>query len=455
MARSAEDPAVRDEALAAFATLRSPEAVARLVRLLPALTAGQRGNLLDRLAAHEAGASAIVGGLRDGSMASADLGVSVAEKLMLRMPGDPAVAALWRSHGGDAQRALRLPGGRGDFAETQLTLAGPFTVECWAKLDPGIDHRDGLLGLSGVIDFNFFDGRFRVWLGEANDVVQAKKKAVPGVWTHYAVTRDGRGFFHLYLNGELEMSSAGPSQSVFTGLNVGRSRLNPSNGTTAGWLAEYRVWNVARSASEVRDAFDRIFSGTAVSARPPGLVELFTGANWGPLKGAARVEPTEDAPVLLTPGEAAKQEEKFTRFRALANGAGNPDQGRQLFTLLCLTCHQQGGKGGLIAPPLDGIGNTGVEALLRNILTPSAAMESAYRTYRVVLKDGSVRDGFLADDTPEAVVLRTPGAEDQRIARGEIKQTSYLNRSLMPEGLLEAMPPQQVSDLFSYLKTLK
>ena len=455
LARASTDPAVRDEALAALATLRSPAAIARLVQLLPALTAGQRGNLLDRLAAHEAGASAIVGGLRDGSMASADLGVSVAEKLWLRMPGDPAVAALWRSHGGDAQRALRLPGGRGDFAETQLTLAGPFTVECWAKLDPGIDHRDGLLGLPGVMDFNFFDGRFRVWLGEANDVVQAKKKAVPGVWTHYAVTRDSGGFFHLYLNGELEMSSAGPSQSVFTGLNVGRSRLNPSNGTTAGWLAEYRVWNVARSAAEVRDAFDRSFAGTAVSARPPGLVELFTGANWGPLKGAARVEQAEDAPLLLTPVAAAKQEEKFTRFRALANYGGGAERGREIFSALCLTCHQQGGKGGLIAPPLDGIGNTGVEALLRNILTPSAAMESAYRTYRVVLKDGTVRDGFLADDTPEAVVLRTPGAEDQRIARGEIKQTSYLNRSLMPEGLLEALPPQQVSDLFSYLKTLK
>jgi putative heme-binding domain-containing protein len=158
---------------------------------------------------------------------------------------------------------------------------------------------------------------------------------------------------------------------------------------------------------------------------------------------------------LLTPAAAAKQEEKFTQFRALANGVGGAARGREIFSALCLTCHQQGGKGGLIAPPLDGIGNTGGEALLRNILTPSAAMESAYRTYRVVLKDGSVRDGFLAEETPEAVVLRTPGAEDQRIARGEIKQTSYLNRSLMPEGLLEALPPQQVSDLFSYLKTLK
>jgi putative heme-binding domain-containing protein len=164
---------------------------------------------------------------------------------------------------------------------------------------------------------------------------------------------------------------------------------------------------------------------------------------------------TDDAPVLLTAKAAAAQAETFARFRALAQRAGNAEQGKQTFTALCLACHQQGGKGGQIAPPLDGIGNTGVEALLRNILTPSAAMESAYRTYRVVMKDGTVQDGFLASESPEAVVLRTPGAEDRRITRSEIRATSYLNRSLMPEGLLEAMPPEQVSDLFSYLQTLR
>ena len=64
-----------------------------------------------------------------------------------------------------------------------------------------------------------------------------------------------------------------------------------------------------------------------------------------------------------------------------------------------------------------------------------------------------MRDGFLADDTPEAVVLRTPGAEDQRIARGEIKQTSYLNRSMMPEGLETVLKPQDVADLLAWLRT--
>jgi hypothetical protein len=32
---------------------------------------------------------------------------------------------------------------------------------------------------------------------------------------------------------------------------------------------------------------------------------------------------------------------------------------------------------------------------------------------------------------------------------------SYLRRSLMPEGLLESLPPESVSDLFAYLKALK
>jgi len=108
---------------------------------------------------------------------------------------------------------------------------------------------------------------------------------------HYAVTRDAAGFFHLDLNGEREMSSAGPSQSVFTGLNVGRSRSNPSNGTTAGWLAEYRVWNVARSAQEIRDHFDRSFVGLEGAAQPVGLVTILSGAKSGSLKARRASKP--------------------------------------------------------------------------------------------------------------------------------------------------------------------
>ncbi|MDP3069584.1 MAG: hypothetical protein Q8N18_04815 [Opitutaceae bacterium] len=162
-----------------------------------------------------------------------------------------------------------------------------------------------------------------------------------------------------------------------------------------------------------------------------------------------------DTPAPLTPAEAAAESAKFAQFRRLANARGNPDHGRELFTALCLSCHAFAGKGGQLAPPLDGVGNTGVEALLRNILTPSAAMESAYRTYRVTLTDGSVLDAFLVNETADAIIVRIPGADERRLARKDIRSAGYTRRSLMPEGLIEALPSEHVSDLFAHLKSLK
>jgi putative heme-binding domain-containing protein len=449
LARSSADASVRDEALAALAASRDPKAPALLVTLLPALTVSQRGTALDRLAGTTAGATALLAGLRANTVSKTDLGVNTADKLRTLLPTDPAVAALWKDLGGDAQRALRLDGANGDFSATQLTLAGPFTVECWAKLDPTINNLDALLSAPGKFSINFHAAQLRVWLsGHAPaDIVVAKKKTAPRVWTHYAITRDAKGVFSLFVNGELDATSATATTDSLTALDLGRA--NPKNGGTAGWLAEFRVWSVARSAKQIRENFDRSFPSA------PNLTRVFAGTHWGPLQGKARVDFADDAPALLTAAEAAVQDEKFTRFRTLANTRGNPEQGKQLFTALCLSCHQFAGKGGSIAPALDGVGNTGVEALLRNILTPSAAMESAYRTFRVVLADGSVREGFLVEESADSLVLRTPGAEDRRISRPEIRSTTYLRRSLMPEGLLESLPPDQVSDLFAHLKSLR
>lgn len=178
--------------------------------------------------------------------------------------------------------------------------------------------------------------------------------------------------------------------------------------------------------------------------------ELVT-ALWQKLGGDA----LDATPAALTPAEAAAENEKFARFRALANARGNPDRGRELFTNLCLACHAFGGKGGAIGPPLDGVANTGVDTMLRNILTPSAAMEPGYRTFRVALRGGEVVDAFLVEQSADAVVVRLPGANDRRIPRGEIRSAGFTRRSLMPEGLLESLPPEQVSDLFAHLKSLR
>jgi putative heme-binding domain-containing protein len=72
-----------------------------------------------------------------------------------------------------------------------------------------------------------------------------------------------------------------------------------------------------------------------------------------------------------------------------------------------------------------------------------------------VTKDGTVTDGFLVEQNPAAIVLRFPGSEDRRIARRDVQSADFLRRSLMPEGLLESMTSEQVSDLFAHLLSLK
>ena len=113
------------------------------------------------------------------------------------------------------------------------------------------------------------------------------------------------------------------------------------------------------------------------------------------------------------------------------------------------------GQGGQIGPVLNGAGAMGVEGLLRAVLTPNAAMEAGYRNYRVELKDGDVLDGLLVSQDAEAIVLRQPNTQDRRIPQDEVRRAAHTKTSLMPEGLLEALPEQDAIDLFAYLQTLK
>jgi putative heme-binding domain-containing protein len=97
----------------------------------------------------------------------------------------------------------------------------------------------------------------------------------------------------------------------------------------------------------------------------------------------------------------------------------------------------------------------GLEAILRNILTPNAAMEPGYRIYRVELKNGDLIDAFYVSEDKDAIVIRQPGAPDRRLPKAEVARTQFIRRSLMPEGLLDALPEKAAADLLAYLLTLK
>lgn len=451
------DRALRDAAIAALAESRSPEAGPRLVALHDTLSPSQQRALLAQLAGKKQGAALVVEALLDGSLPQAALDGPVAERLSAVLGDSPKLARLMEAMGGVFQEILVLDGSAEAWTGTGLDLAGPFTLESWVRLDPGIGNEDALLGSPGQLSVNFFDGRFRYYIQGRGDLAISEKPMTPGLWTHLALARDEKGALTLYHNGEPDAAGRQTSTETLGQVRVGWS---PVARGTGGAFAETRIWNRARTPAEIRASFDRAFPG---DSPPEGLVHRLGSSPAQPAAGA-RTARTIEGPPLLGPEQAARLDADFARLEALGRRGGDVEKGKAL-AALCTACHLIGGQGGQIGPDLSGVGSMGLEAILRNLLTPNAAMEAGYRIYRVEMKNGDLVDAFFVSEDEEAVVVRqpgvaapgaaAPGAADRRIPRGEIESTRFIRRSLMPEGLLSGLDDASAANLLAYLLSLK
>ncbi|MBM3846800.1 MAG: c-type cytochrome, partial [Verrucomicrobia bacterium] len=446
------DRAIADEAVLALASSRNPEAGEKLCGILwRDLSAVQRRGALAGLSSSKHGAQAIIRGASDSTIGKDELDPILLEKLQAVLGQDPGLLDIMNRMDGYFRTALRLDGTEDAWVADTFTLTGAFTVEAWVKLDSGIGNQDGILGSPGELDMNFFDSAFRVWVGGAtHDAIISPRKIQPDVWTHVAAVRDASGRFKLYGNGELEPAESEVVTKPFTDLRIG---WTGTKGGTKGWLTEFRAWNVERKAEEIRANFDRSFEGEAL---PAALVAYRSGAgSWKGAQAGAKPLKTADFPPLMTAAEARESEARFNRYRALAAREGDAKAGRKIFESTCMSCHAVQGQGGQIGPVLNGAGASGMESLLRNILTPGAAMEPGYRLYRVELADGDLVDGLRVSEDQEAVVLRRANTSDLRIPQSQVRRAAFTKMSMMPDGLLDALPPEDVPHLFAYLLTLR
>jgi putative membrane-bound dehydrogenase-like protein len=435
-----EDARIRSAALDALAASSSAEGAMAIFKLYPKLAPSDRRAALNALSSSKAGASAIVAALLDQTLPQSDLDGPTVERLATVLGDTPALAQLQQKLGGVFREVLLLDGQDSAWVDSRITLDGPFTVEAWVRLAPGIGNEDSLLGVKGGVDMNFFGGKFRVYAGpELHDVCVTNKPMTPDLWTHLAVTRDAKGHLRIYQNGELDAEGGKPAPQKWENCRIGWS--GPNRGTE-GALMEFRMLPRAKTAAEIRAGFDR--------TDPTDRTDLTNPQKLG--KGA-RLAKTIDTPPLLTEEQAKALDAKFQKYSALA-AKGKPQAGQPL-AALCMACHQIGNTGGQIGPNLSGAGAMGLEAVLRNILTPNAAMEPGYRIYRVEMKNGDLVDAFYVSEDKDAVVVRQAGLPDRRIAKAEIRGAKFIRRSLMPEGLLDALPDAQVADLLAYLMTLK
>jgi len=442
---------VSNLALRALVASRAPQAAKLAMGFYAKLSVNDRKVVLDGISGTKAGAQAIAAGLADKSVAVADIEIPVAEKLSIALGDSPELAAVSAQLGGVFRSVLALDGSNDAVAKSGIMLKGAFTVETWVRLDGKLDNNDSVLGAPGMLDLNFSGGVFRAYMGsKINDAAVSSKPTSAGIWTHVALTRDAAGVLRLYQDGEPTGTSKSAQPHDLPGLTIGWS--TPKGGTQ-GAFAEYRIWNVERKPAEIRANMTRTFAGETL---PAALVFASASgdAAWGKLGKGAKLVRTTDAPPLLNGEQFAALEKKTARFTALAAKAGDPAKGKAVVAL-CQSCHIINGQGGLIGPNLSGAGAMGMEAVLRNIIDPNAAIEAAYRIFQVKLKAGEVIEAFYVSEDATAYVLRQPGGADRRVPKAEVASAQYLRRSLMPEGLLDGFTDDQVTDLFAYLKTLK
>ena len=126
-------------------------------------------------------------------------------------------------------------------------------------------------------------------------------------------------------------------------------------------------------------------------------------------------------------------------------------RGRAVFERLCAACHTLYGTGGTLGPDLTGSGRDNLDYLLDNIVDPSAVVTADFRLSTVRLHDGRVFSGFIATQTPRTLGVRTL-TELLTLERSDIAALEPSPQSIMPEGLLEATPPDDIRDLIAYLQ---
>ncbi|HJP03230.1 MAG TPA: PVC-type heme-binding CxxCH protein [Planctomycetota bacterium] len=437
-------------AATALAEVAGDEDYGLVLELWPLLERRTRRATLAALLTRREGALRIVRSLKEGDLPIEIVDGPTLEQLVAHLGDEPDLTAVRERVTAGQTPILRMNGGGTDFADSDLAIAGPFTVEAWVRFEEPLTNADGVLCGTGTFDLNFHAARPRLWCGPGlGDVIIAGRPVRPDTWTHVALTRDAAGVLCLYLDGELDQTSTASTPERFEGLDVGRT--TPGAGT-AGALAEFRLWDRARTAAEIGASFRLRLRADTQRVEGPSLI--LPGAEVA-LSGSARIEGSSDGPPAQTREAARAEAERLGRFRTLAAAEGDETRGEALFAQLCSACHLVGGVGTSIGPVLDGVAAKGREGLLRSILTPSAGVEGGYRTLVVRMADGRLLTGFLAEEETDALLLRRQDRPDLRVRRSEIESLRYDSLSLMPEGLLDELEPQQVSDLFRYLGTLR
>jgi putative heme-binding domain-containing protein len=89
--------------------------------------------------------------------------------------------------------------------------------------------------------------------------------------------------------------------------------------------------------------------------------------------------------------------------------------------------------------------------LLEDILDPNRNVDQAFRSTTIATKEGQVLTGLLLRDEGAVLVLADSQGRDVRVPKGEVAEQTVNPLSPMPANWAEAMTPEELANLLSYL----
>jgi putative heme-binding domain-containing protein len=186
-----------------------------------------------------------------------------------------------------------------------------------------------------------------------------------------------------------------------------------------------------------------------------------------PVPPAPQTKPAEPAKAATNsaPGEQVNPAPASMADAALvtdllqqARQSGDPLRGAQVFAspkYACLSCHQVAGQGGIAGPDLSTVGVcVKPEEIVESVLWPKRKVKEGYAAVTVATLDGKIRQGYQLKTTKGDLELRDPTSGDHFVIKQADIEDVRTDGTLMPDGLVAAMPKPEQRDLVRFLLEL-
>ncbi|MFM7604626.1 MAG: PVC-type heme-binding CxxCH protein [Prosthecobacter sp.] len=181
---------------------------------------------------------------------------------------------------------------------------------------------------------------------------------------------------------------------------------------------------------------------TALADLPPEIFETIILPAYNTAVAATEAKKRQLGPLadkVIASGKAANGENHFKA------GKGT-----------CIACHKIGDTGRAIGPDLSHIGAIRTERdLLESILFPSNTLARDYEAHIIETSDGQQTLGVIKSHTAEGLLVLDIAGQEKNILHQKITGDTTLTTSLMPMGLDQTMPENELLDLVAWLRSLK